>query len=208
MNIYHWYSFKSDPTAHSMHYFGFQKGGRVKITECRLRSVHTGFLPPAYEVRGKVMFWHESVCLSTLVGGGYPIPGRGVPPSGLDGGGWGWRRGWGVPQPGLDGGGYPSQVWMVGGTLARSGWWGVPHPWGGGYPSHVWMVGGYPGHVWMVGGTLGTPWARSGWWGTQVPPHPPWLDGVPPPPPSHQHSKHLLRGRLYASCVHAGGLSC
>ena len=36
-------------------------------------------------------------------------------------------------------------------------------------------------------------------WGTP----PPWLDGVPP-----HHSEHLLRGGRYASCVHAGGLSC
>ena len=79
--------------------------------------------------------------------------------------------------PHLDrgGGGYPSQVWMVGGTSVRSGWWGstlarsgwwggVPQPGleGGGYPSQVWMVGGtpqpgldsggYPGQVLMVGG--------------------------------------------------------
>ena len=44
----------------------------------------------------------------------------------------------------LGGGGYPSQVWMVGGTPARSGWWGVPLPGldGGEYPSQVWIVGG------------------------------------------------------------------
>ena len=28
------------------------------------------------------------------------------------------------------------------------------------------------------------------------------------PPPTDQHSEHLLRGGRYASCVHAGGLSC
>ena len=33
--------------------------------------------------------------------------------------------------------------------------------------------------------------------------------GVPPPPPeTKQHSEHLLRNGRYASCVHAGGLSC
>ena len=32
--------------------------------------------------------------------------------------------------------------------------------------------------------------------------------GFPPSPPNHQHSEHLLRGERYASCVHAGGLSC
>ena len=31
---------------------------------------------------------------------------------------------WGEPQSGLDGEGYPGQVLMVGGILARSGWWG------------------------------------------------------------------------------------
>ena len=63
--------------------------------------------------------------------------GRGVPQSGLDGGGDSpTRSGWwvGVPWPGLDGGGGPhprSEVGGVthprlGGTLTRSGWWGVP----------------------------------------------------------------------------------
>ena len=41
----------------------------LNIFEMYLISI---FLPPAYEVRGKVMFWHESVCLSTLVGEGGP----------------------------------------------------------------------------------------------------------------------------------------
>ena len=54
----------------------------------------------------------------------------------------------GVPWPGLDGRGYP--IHGVGGTSARSGWWGVPHPWG--YPDQVRMVEGYPSQVWMVGG--------------------------------------------------------
>ena len=102
------------------------------------------FLPPAYEVRGKVLFSQVSVCLLTFQGGGYPIPG-------LDGG-WGgtpsqvWMVG-GGGIPGLDGGGYPRswwlgrvlQVWMVGGVprvppMARSGWWG------GGYPRSGWWV--------------------------------------------------------------------
>ena len=33
MNIYHWYRFKSDPIAHSLYYFGLQKGRNVKIAE-------------------------------------------------------------------------------------------------------------------------------------------------------------------------------
>ena len=32
--------------------------------------------------------------------------------------------------------------------------------------------------------------------------------GYPPPPETDQHSEHLLRAGRYASCVHAGGLSC
>ena len=81
------------------------------------------YLPTAYVVRGKVMFWHVSVhpsiCLSTPRGG--------------------------VPEPGP--GGYPRLV-QVGGTRARSRQgglpqqgvpqWGVPQ-WGGGYPNR-----GYP----------------------------------------------------------------
>ena len=84
-------------------------------------------LPPAYEVRGKVLFSQVSVNISgggvphpDLDGGGYPISGLGwgVPRPGLDGGG-GYPipgLGWGVPHPGLDGGGYP----ILGGTPARS----------------------------------------------------------------------------------------
>ena len=73
------------------------------------------------------------------------------------------------------GGGVPSQVWMVvgGGTLARSGWWGVPQSGldgggvpqsgldgggipqsgldGGGVPRPGLDGGGYPSQVWMVG---------------------------------------------------------
>ena len=77
------------------------------------------FLPPAYVVRGKVIFILGNVCLFTIGRGGYPIPG-------LDGGGEG-----GYPIPGLmvRVGGTPSQVWMV-----------------GGYPIPGLMVGGYPGY--------------------------------------------------------------
>ena len=89
---------------------------------------------------------------------------------------------------------------------------------GGGYPSQVW--GGYPGQVLMVrmvprpgpmeggvpqpgltggvpqsGPTGGTP-ARSGQLGT------PLLPGT------GQHMEYLVSGGRYASCFHAGGLSC
>ena len=67
----------------------------------------------------------------------------------------------------------------------------------GGTPSQVW-TGGYP--ILLMGVTPIQDQDRG-----------PRLDGVPPPLPNHetdQQSKHLLRVRRYASCVHAGGLSC
>ena len=115
------------------------------------------FLPPAYVVRGKVIFILGNVSLFTIGGGrGYPIPG-------LGGGVPHLRSGWGrgVPCP-------------------RSGW-GVPHPRSGqggtrGYP---------PGQVWIVGGIQGMPPTIQIWpwgvpmtgWGT---PHHDWM-GTPPP---------------------------
>ena len=73
------------------------------------------------------------------------------------------------------------------------------------------MVGGYPGQVLMVGGVPrpgldggGVPRVppQPGLDGGGVPPHHDWM-GYPP-----HHSEHWLRGGRYASCVHAGGLSC
>ena len=80
-------------------------------------------------------------------------------------------------------GGYPSQVRMVGGTLARSGWWGVPCLGLDG--------GGYPRQVRKVGGTWHTP-------------HLDWM-GYPPPTSIASTCYEVL---CYTSCVHAGGLSC
>ena len=113
-------------------------------------------------------------------GGGYPT----------------WPGGGGVPQPG-PAGGYPTwpgatpgQVQM-GGTPARSDR-GVPQPGGGGTP-------GYPPAV----VPQGTP---QQWY----PGYPP--GGVPPargvPPSTGQQMEYLIRRSRYASCVHAGGLSC
>ena len=69
------------------------------------------YLPPAYVVRGKVIFILGNVCLFTIGGGGgYPVPGLMV------GGGGGYpipglMVGGGVPHPRSDGGGVtPSQV--------------------------------------------------------------------------------------------------
>ena len=116
------------------------------------------------------------------LGGGYPIPGlaRGGSPSipGLDGGG----------------GGSPSQIWMGWGyPVPGLDWVDTPPPW-------TWD-GVPPNMGW------GTPQTWNG-----VPPQT-W-DGYPPdmgwstPPKTDQHSEHLLCSGQYASCIHAGGLSC
>ena len=99
----------------------------------------------------------------------------------------------------LGGGGYPYPIMLCnisqnamgqpggGGDPARSSrGGGVPGRGGGGVPcGGGTMAGGYPG--WRGGG--GYP-ARGG--GTQL----------------GQHREYLLHGGRYASCVHAGGLSC
>ena len=100
------------------------------------------YLPPAYEVRGKVMFLHESVCLSTLLlggrishpangGRGYPIRGGGMVgglPHPRSGRGDPIPRG--VPHPADRGVTHPRSGW--GGTPVQVG--GVPHPTSGGVP--------------------------------------------------------------------------
>ena len=109
---------------------------------------------------------------------------------------WGSRGG---TLPGPAQGGYPGR----GGTLA-GGYPGRGVPWLGGT-----LAGGYPGLG--EGGTLaggypgrgGVPWLGGGGYparggtlpggrGTQL----------------GQHREYLLHGGRYASCVHAGGLSC
>ena len=197
---------------------------------CLLHSHRRTFLlPPTYVV------WQEGyvltcVCLSTggypypimlcnisqnAIGqtpGGYPAraypvggryPARGVVPC------WGWYPAGGGTLPGgtLPGGTLP------GGTLPGGTCWGYPAR---GYPA--WR---YPGRVppsqVRMGGTLseGLPYQRGG---TQV--------GYPPsrvsPQPGQdrggtllggdtqlgQQKEYSLHGGRYASCVHAGGLSC
>ena len=99
---------------------------------------------------------------SKVGGVGYPIPGldRGVPhPRSGQGEGVSHPRsgqGEGVSHPRSGQGVTPSQVWMAGTPLARSGWCGAT-------PSQVWMVGGYP-----IPGLGGTP--------SQV-----WTGGTPQP---------------------------
>ena len=84
---------------------------------------------------------------------------------------------------------------------------GYPHLADRGYPQQGWM--GYPPQLGLDGSpSVGTSWG-----------YPPYLDcigtppvrtgwGYSPPLPRQQQSEHLLHGGRYASCVHAGGLSC
>ena len=142
--------------------------------------------------------------------GGYPIPGlkRGEPIP---------RSGWGrqVPHPRSRWGGVPHPRSGEGEPIPRSEQGrGIPHSrsrWEG-TPSQVW-IGGTP----FPGQDGGVPHPRSGWGrGTLGYPFPnqDWMwyslcQGYPPPiQETEQHSEHLLRGGRYASCVHAGGLSC
>ena len=90
-------------------------------------------------------------------------------------------------QPG-GGGGYPARSsWGGGGVPCQVQPGGVPWPGGGT------LVGGYPGR----GGTLAGG-VYPGWGGT--------LPGGGTQ--LGQHREYLLHGGRYASCVHAGGLSC
>ena len=120
-------------------------------------------------------------------GGGYSIQ--------LTGGG-------GTPSQVQAGGGTPSQVQAGGGgTPSQVQVGGVPHPrskWGGT------PMGGTP-----TGGVPGVPPRPADWGGTL-------MGGYPPPtqltgggyPLPEQHSVYFLHRGRYASCVHAGGLSC
>ena len=67
----------------------------------------------------------------------------------------------------------------------------LPGPAGGGNPSQV-QTWDYPGQEWS------TPWAGMGY------PNP----LSPPAPGIGQQMDYLIRCGRYASCVHAGGLSC
>ena len=167
------------------------------------------------------MFSHVSVCLFTPAGvggvppsqvtmgelppsrsGGTPIQvpvqhrgvswGTGVPPSSA---GWSQvRRGGKVPIPGHDGGGLPWGTPM-GYTIQVPGQdgdvpQGTPPSPGWGSPSRSQVRLGYP---------------PSAGWGLPPPSVPGQDRGVPR---LEQYGVYLLRGGRYASCVHAGGLSC
>ena len=82
------------------------------------------------------------------------------------------------------------------GHFTRGGY--LPGPSQGGYPGGGW---GYP--KWGVNLAGGT--KRAGGYPGQVPPQPGQDGGIPS---YFQHREYLLHGRRYASCVHAGGLSC
>ena len=123
-------------------------------------------------------------------------------------------------------GGYPSQVWGEGVPHPSSGWGdtqGTPRPGQDGVPPGPGMgyhppepgTGYPPDQGWGIPLDLG--WGTPQTW-DRVPPGPvPPGQGIPsrpgmgyphPPPPELGHNEHLLRGGRYASCVHAGGLSC
>ena len=83
---------------------------------------------------------------------------------------------------------------------------GVPPPGqlGGGYPSQV-RMGGTPSQVRM--GSTPFP-GQDGGTPFQGTPHPGLRSGQQGYPQLEQHGVYLLHGGRYASCVHAGGLSC
>ena len=139
-------------------------------------------LPPACEVQREVMF--SQMCVCPTFGGVAPSNWLGGVPCARS-----MQGGTRSPHP-ADGGGYPIPGPGRGVPHPRSRW-GVPHPDDREIP---------PIQDWM--GTslsrpgMGYPLSRTGWSN----------------PASHQeteqHSEHLLCGGRYASCIHAGDLSC
>ena len=97
-------------------------------------------------------------------------------------------------------GGYPSQVRMRGypGQVKTGGGGGYPARSGEGVPQPV-QGGRYPGYGWGPPhpGQHEVPPSRDG-----VSPILNWLGY--PPPGIGQQMEHLIHGRQYASCIHAG----
>ena len=100
----------------------FAKQKKVKFSAI----IHkTWFLPPAYVVRGKVIFILGNVCLFTWGGGGGPMSqifflGGGGPRSQIFRGGSHVSDFWGGPMPQIFGGGGPrSQICGGGGTQSQ-----------------------------------------------------------------------------------------
>ena len=127
-------------------------------------------LPTAYVVRGKVMFWHVSVCRSFCLstpGGGYlcQVQLGGYPDGGYPTLSTPCQTWWGYPDWGVPHLGYPPICW----TWQEVPQWGVPHLRN---PPH-WTWPGIP----QLGGT--PPWVppippvRPGWgvpwWGSTPP---------------------------------------
>ena len=113
-----------------------------------------------------------------------------------------------ISQNAMRWGGYPDPPW--GGTQVRyPPWLGTPpggggtrvrYPPGGGYPGQVPPRGGYPGQVPPRGGTR----VRYPPGGVTRVRYPPGGGGTR----VGQQKEYSLHGGRYASCVHAGGLSC
>ena len=169
--------------------------------------VHAGglsdYLPPAYIVRREGNSFTLFVCPHRGEGGSrYPpggVPGSGTPPGGYPGQEppWGGTR---VRYP--PGGVVPGSGTPLGGVPGSGPPSGVPGPPRGGtrvrYPP-----GGYPGQVPPLGGYLVG--------GTRVRYPPGGVPGSGTPPGGTrvgQQKEYSLHGGRYASCVHAGGLSC
>ena len=152
--------------------------------KCSLQSSFwQNLLPPASEGWRRYCF-HRCVSVHIGRGGGYPSP-RFFPRSLLPGPFWK---------------GYPSP-WFFAKSLVPGPFQGYPSlSWGGGVPQDR---GTSPGRT-GVGHTprqdrIGIPPARYPLAGTGA---------SPLHPKTEQQSKHLLRGGRYASCDHAGRLSC
>ena len=77
--------------------------------------------------------------------------------------------------------------------------WGTPDQ--GRYPQGQVRMGGGGTPRYVPPSKVGTPLARSGWGRAYPKVFTPSKVGTPPP-------EHLLQGGRYASCIHAGGLSC
>ena len=127
------------------------------------------YLPPAYVVRGKVMFWHASVLPSIHLSvhrGGYPYP---IMLCNISQNAMGQRGGtWpGTPQPG-----YPLGGYLTGYPPTPGGYPGRGGTQSGTPPGGGTLAGGYPGQVPPRGvPSQVPPWGGlAPWGGTRTPP--------------------------------------
>ena len=109
----------------------------------------------------------------------------------------------------LGGGGYPYPIMLC--NISQNAMGQL----GGGYPYPIMLCNisqnamgqlGVPCQV-QLGGV---PWQGGPYWGGTLAMGVPWPGGVPWRGGTQlgQHREYLLHGGRYASCVHAGGLSC